>query len=542
MLATNPEERILILAPVGQDADAMAAVFHAHGFASTVCATAGEVCHQLRVGSAVLLMTEEALDLPQIPELLRQLKAQPPWSELPLILLTRGGESRWARVLSHVAEAAGSITLLERPLGEATLLRSIEVALQSRRRQYQVRDLLAQQQKFAEELERKVSERTQELVSSQDQLRALATELNLAEQRERKRLATELHDHLAQMLVLVLLKLGQFKQRPLSRSQDMVKEVEDIVDEALTYTRNLMAELSPPVLREFGLFAALRWLGEQMRRYALTVTVHIESPGELPLPEDRAVLLFQSVRELLINVAKHGGSKQASVLAEEREGYLRIAVEDKGVGFDVLAMATQKCSPLSSKFGLFSIRERMKVMGGRFEFRSAPGHGTTATLVLPFSPSDQQAPHQQRVKMPRPEAALADRNKSRAGQGPYRILIADDHAMVRQGLRSMLEGFPDIEVIGEAFNGEEAVDLTEQFQPAAVVMDINMPLMNGIEATAKIKARHPEIVVIGLSVNTSPDNQDAMQTAGASMLLTKEAAVDQLYGAIQQAMNGTTQP
>jgi DNA-binding NarL/FixJ family response regulator len=73
-------------------------------------------------------------------------------------------------------------------------------------------------------------------------------------------------------------------------------------------------------------------------------------------------------------------------------------------------------------------------------------------------------------------------------------------------------------------------------------MDINMPHMNGIEATANIKTRHPEIVVIGLSVNASFDNQEAMQTAGASMLLTKEAAVEQLNGAIQQAVNGIALP
>jgi signal transduction histidine kinase/ActR/RegA family two-component response regulator len=430
------------------------------------------------------------------------------------------------------------VTLLERPLGKATLLRSIEVALKSRRRQYQVRDLLEQQRKFSEELERKVSERTHELVSSQNQLRALATELNLAEQRERKRLATELHDHLAQMLVLVLLKLGQSKQGP-SRSQEMIKQAEDIVTESLTYTRNLMAELSPPVLREFGLFAALRWLGEQMQRYSLTVTVHTDSPGDLRLPENQAVLLFQSVRELLINVAKHAASKQASIRAEEREGALRIVVEDKGVGFDLLAIATQKDSPLSSKFGLFSIRERMNAMGGHLKFHSAPGEGTRATLILPLSPGSQQALAQQAVNVSKSEA-LAHLNKSRLGQGPCRVLIADDHAMVREGLCSMLEDFPNIVVIGEASNGEEAVELTELLRPAAVVMDINMPLMNGIEATAKIKMRHPEIVVIGLSVNTSPDDQDAMQTAGASMLLTKEMAVDQLYGAIQQAVNDST--
>ncbi len=214
MPVNNPEERILILAPTGQDAAAMAALFHAHGWSAMVCGTAGEVCDQLTAGSAVLLMTEEALELPQLPDVLRQLEAQPSWSELPLILLTHGGESQLARLLNLLAEAAGSITLLERPLGKATLLRSIEVALRSRRRQYQVRDLLEQQRKFSEELERKVSERTQELVASHNQLRALATELNLTEHRERKRLATELHDHLAQLLVLVLLKLGQSKQRP----------------------------------------------------------------------------------------------------------------------------------------------------------------------------------------------------------------------------------------------------------------------------------------------------------------------------------------
>ena len=109
--------------------------------------------------------------------------------------------------------------------------------------------------------------------------------------------------------------------------------------------------------------------------------------------------------------------------------------------------------------------------------------------------------------------------------------------MVRQGLRSVLEGFPDVNVVGEASNGQEAVDLTEQLKPSAVVMDINMPCMNGIEATAKIKTKHPGVVVIGMSVNASSDNHDAMRTAGASMLLTKEAAVDQLYGAIQRAVD-----
>ena len=108
--------------------------------------------------------------------------------------------------------------------------------------------------------------------------------------------------------------------------------------------------------------------------------------------------------------------------------------------------------------------------------------------------------------------------------------------MVRQGLRSLLDGYPDVDVIGEAWDGEEAVAAVEQLRPRVVVMDINMPKKNGIDATVEIKARHPDIEVIGLSVNAGGDNQTAMLKAGASRVLTKEAAVEYLYGAIQQAV------
>jgi PAS domain S-box-containing protein len=655
------EERILILAPIGQDATAMARLLHSHGFVATICEAASEVCNHIKAGAGAFLITEEALESPQIPAVLEELAGQPPWGELPVIALTRGGESRRARLLNQVAQAAGSLTILERPLGEATLVRSVEVALRSRRRQYQVRDLLQQQrlvqaqlqrseerlrlamaganmgawdidletgivvwdarqqelygtdrpprnieefyalihpedrdrikqaaahseltghfadefriirddgtvrwiaghgmtvgapagrpmrmvginydvterkvsqrrlEEFSEELERQVAKRTHELMASRDQLRALTTELNLTEQRERKRLAGELHDHLAQMLVLVRLKLAQAKREPVSTSLEIIGEAEDVISQSLAYTRNLVAELSPPVLHEFGLPAALRWLGEQMYRYQLAVTVRIQCTEDLRLAEDQAVLLFQSVRELLINSAKHAVSKHAVVIIEEHEGSIRIQVEDQGIGFDPLAVTTQKSSLISSQFGLFSIRERMNALGGRFELHSAPGEGTRATLILPLLPSLQKN-----------VASLSGRRRdlTRAqdqgspSTGRFRVIIADDHAMVRQGLRSVLERFTDIEIIGEASNGHEAVEMTEQHQPSAVVMDLNMPMMSGIEATAVIKGRQPDVVVIGLSVNATIENQEAMRRAGASVLLTKEAAVEELHEAI----------
>lgn len=233
-------------------------------------------------------------------------------------------------------------------------------------------------------MERRVYERTQELAQSEDHLRALATELNLAEHRERKRLSTELHDYLAQLLVLCYLTLGQVKKTNLaSRAEQLVKETEDNSRKALTYCRTLMSELSPPVLQEQGRPAGLVWLGDHMKQHELAISVGIQEAFDVPLPEDRAVLLFQSVRELLIKVAKHGAVKKASVRMAYRDGLLQIVVSDEN-GFNLAASAspTGNTSPLSSKFGLFSIRERMKALGGSFDLQSVPGEGTIATLTL----------------------------------------------------------------------------------------------------------------------------------------------------------------
>lgn len=424
---------------------------------------------------------------------------------------------------------------------------------------------------FSVQLEQLVEERTNELTQSQAQLRALATELNLTEQQERKRLAAELHDHLAQMLVLCRLKLGQSRRIPevVEDCQRLIRQTEEVLDEALTYTRTLVADLAPPVLHDFGLPAALKWLAVYMERHELAVTLEVPDDPHLALPEDQAVLLFQSARELLMNTSKHAETGAATLSLSQRNGALHIEVRDEGKGMDPLAAQVPS---LSSKFGLFSIRERMRALGGAFQIESAPGRGTTARLVLPLggeaaetlcakrdglnggavnSSSDHASritDHASRPSSSGQRSAVnassehtsrppgASRIAHPGSRSMIRVLLVDDHAMVRQGLRTVLDGYADLEVVGEAANGEEAVALAETLDPAVVVMDINMPHMNGIEATAAIKERSPDTIVIGLSVNAQGDNQQAMTAAGASMLLTKEAAVDELYRSIQDLL------
>ena len=243
---------------------------------------------------------------------------------------------------------------------------------------------------FTAELEQRVSERTRELVESEGHLRTLATELNLAEQRERKRLVIDLHDHLQQLLVLVKLKLGQLKRESASlpTCANVIAETDRVLSEAISYTRTLVAELNPPVLREYGLSAGLKWLEEYMRRYHLDVTVQIPH-DKIPVADDQALLLFQSVRELLINSSKYAETSKAWVNAKVDSTQLVIEVIDKGKGF-VLASGDVTNIPIevSSKFGLFSIRERMHALGGSFAITSSPGNGTTAVLRLPLTAAD----------------------------------------------------------------------------------------------------------------------------------------------------------
>jgi PAS domain S-box-containing protein len=423
---------------------------------------------------------------------------------------------------------------------------TLAIGIERKTAEAQLRQHQDQLQSFADQLEQLVDERTQELVESRDQLRALATELNLTEQRERRRVAAELHDYLAQLLVLAKMKLGQSKRLAdrVPACGDFIRESEEVLTEALTYTRTLVADLSPPVLHDFGLPTALVWLGQQMERHQLKVAVRLSPEADAKLPSDQALLLFQSVRELLLNIAKHSGAGEAYLCLDQSDGYLRIEVQDQGKGFTV----TPHSGP-STKFGLFSIRERMRALGGTFEIDSAAGQGTRAILTLPLSDGSVSDNERSGIECEAAASAAVGRRSDVLRLNPHpsgvpqqrgkriRVLLVDDHPMVRQGLRSVLDGYADLEVVGEASNGEEAVRMTERLRPSLVLMDIHMPKVSGIEATTRIKARHPDIVIIGLSVQAGQESHLAMLKAGATRLLTKETAVDELHHAILQALN-----
>ena len=337
-------------------------------------------------------------------------------------------------------------------------------------------------QACAEEVSQRYQEQNHVLIKKQQELRGLVSQLTLTEQRERKHLAGELHDYLAQMLVLGRMKIGL--ARPHLETADplmitLIQELEEIFTQSLTYTRTLLAELNPPVLQELGLPMALKWLAEQMPKHNLTVDVHL-SQETVSISEEQEVLLFQSVRELLINVVKHAGVTRAAVsLTVDEHEHLRLVVQDAGRGF---SPALLEAKPAGEHFGLASIRERMHTMDGWLEAHSAPGRGTTIILGLPLKPTSVP-------EVARTAATIRHSRVTRTGL--RRVLLVDDHAMIREGLRTMLDSYPDVSVIGEAGNGLEAVAMAAELMPDVILMDVNMPKMNGIEATNRSEPLSP---------------------------------------------------
>jgi PAS domain S-box-containing protein len=373
-----------------------------------------------------------------------------------------------------------------------------------------------------ETLERRVAERTEEVQRLADQLRALASDLGRTEQRERQRLARILHDNIQQLLVAAQLQVSLIKHSDPKIMEAAVQGLDSILAETLTASRSLTVELCPPILHQSGLVAALSWLAARMEeKQQFKVHVRATNDAEPATPETRA-FLFDAARELLLNSFKHSGVREADLtMTRNDNGSCRIVLEDKGRGFDP---ASLKPGAIGG-FGLFSIQQRLLYMGGTMEIESAPGRGTRVVLTIPIDRAAES-------DLASPEEAAAHvtiRQKGRA----INILIVDDHKIMRQGLSSLLQFESDIEVVGEAENGEQALVLARLNKPDVVVMDVNMPGMNGIEATKILTKEMPQVKVIGLSMHTERNAANAMREAGAVAYLSKGGPSEDLVEAIR---------
>ena len=291
---------------------------------------------------------------------------------IPVILLT--GEDS-PEVIVEAMQKGAQDYLVKGHIGRTALARAIDNAIEKVALK---RDLAHQQSQLAEQ--------ALALERSNRQVRALASALTLAEQRERRRISQILHDHVQQMLYGIqmrtyLIGLDTPEESKLYIHEHLT-EMEALVEEAIQSTRTLTVELSPPVLQSEGLGAAFNWLANQMSRlYDLHVALELAQDYQLA-SEDLRVLIFQLVRELLFNIVKHAQVNQAQVVMCLDGDHFVVRVEDHGVGFDPGLLADGERQDAGG-FGLYSIRERLALFGGEVKIITAPGKGTQVVLSLP---------------------------------------------------------------------------------------------------------------------------------------------------------------
>ncbi len=359
-----------------------------------------------------------------------------------------------------------------------------------------------------------------ELEVKNRQLKQLADKLFSVETEERKRLADLLHDDLQQILVACMMRLSVPHYSRKSRDG-----INKLLTKAIEASRTLSAELRPPVLFEKGLVAGTRWfIDRNIKQLGLTIDVQLDGYEEIT---DQGIndMLYQCVRELIFNIVKHAHVSKATLIFSTVKGQSHIQVNDLGRGFIVSDSNRTKVDKADGR-GLFSIKDRLRAIGGKYKVESNPGQGTRVTLTIPHRKTES--------------FLFSDNGEVQnvpAQKANIKILVVDDHKLVREGIVNALSAEMDISVIGQAENGLEAVSKAGELKPDVVVMDLNMPMMNGSESARMMREKKFKSKIIIISVNADKQAEQAVLEAGAIAFLSKSCDLGELLRVIRTCVS-----
>ena len=222
-----------------------------------------------------------------------------------------------------------------------------------------------------------------------ERLRELADRLALTEERERRRVSTQIHDTVIQTLSLSNIRLGGVRNAAesagLAEHCEKVDQVRQLLDTGITECRGLMADLTPPLLYDLGLGPALREFARKQQEFHGIRIEMEEDDHPKPLDEARRGLMFQAARELVMNALKHAHPEAILISLSRRDEEVCLQVRDTGRGFDPASLDGHIADFEKGGFGLFNIRERLVGLDGHFDLDSAPGKGTTVTVRMPMA-------------------------------------------------------------------------------------------------------------------------------------------------------------
>ncbi len=343
--------------------------------------------------------------------------------------------------------------------------------------------------------------------------RQLLGRLTTAREEERRTIAREIHDELGQLLTGLSLNLKLCQQampRDPGEAADHLAKANALIGETIEESLRLIADLRPPVLDDFGLIPALQEELDQ-RLMPAGIAAGLDADGDVAgLPPEIATAAFRIAQEAVTNVICHANARQVDVRVQRTATALAMTIEDDGVGLPNETLG--RAAGGRQAFGILGMQERAEALGGRLDVTRREPIGTRVTLC----------------------AAIGRRNR----MNPIRVLLAEDHNVVREGLRLLLNAQPDIRVIGEATNGRQAVALARENCPEVAVLDISMPDLDGLQAARLIRAECPQTQVLILTMHESDAYFFRAVEAGAAGYLLKKAASEDLISAVHAVAQG----
>jgi PAS domain S-box-containing protein len=372
-------------------------------------------------------------------------------------------------------------------------------------------------------------------------LRQLSGRLLQLQDEERRRIARDLHDVTGQKIALLSMsldRLGRLVGSQDSEVEETFEETRDVVRKIGEEIRTLSYLLHPPLLDESGLASAVRWYAEGFqKRSGIHLSVDI-APGLGRLSMEVETALFRVVQESLTNVHRYSGSPDAEIRIFAEDGELRLEVVDHGKGIEAGTARTLIDGIASLGVGIPGMRERLRQLGGQLEVDFGRS-GTRVLANVPLRPAEAEIPVPDDTESSVHDTTRDSDSVSRS-DARRRILIADDHEVMRRGVRGLLESHNEWAVCGEAFEGKEAVVKSRELRPDLIIMDINMPGLTGIAAAQQIRRENPSAKILFFSVHESAQTVREVVNAGAQGYVAKSRAGHDLVDAVRNVLDGGT--